>query len=367
MINLDARRERHAKLKDQNLSSLSSKTPAFNSKQGVSAPLRSLFKKVASLVGAFLILMPFLATFQLTYGNVGNTYDYNLVEFTDQNSEFTIADVMTEDGFLLKPAISSDAGDRVGFSDIFVYTVETGDTLSSIAKSFNLKKETLMAENNIWNPNRLKVGSKIKILPVDGLSHSVKKGESLDKIAKKYKVAKEAIIKQNQLDEKGVLVAKQLLIIPGAKRQVKAPVYSSEPSKPSVAVNYSGPKANGRLIWPTTKKAILTQGYNRSHLALDIANRAKGPIYAAAAGKVIKARGGWNGGYGNMIIIDHGNGMKTLYAHNGKLYVTPGQYVEQGQTIAWMGNSGRVRGVTGIHVHFEVRIKGVKYNPFNFF
>ena len=121
------------------------------------------------------------------------------------------------------------------------------------------------------------------------------------------------------------------------------------------------------LIWPTIKKARLTQGYRRGHYAVDIAIRSKAPIFAAASGKVIKAAYGWNGGYGNVVIVDHGNGMQTLYGHNEKLYVTVGQYVEQGQTIAWMGRSGRVYGPTGIHLHFEVRINGVKYNPMNFF
>jgi len=216
----------------------------------------------------------------------------------------------------------------------------------------------------LWNANKVKVGTQIKVLPVDGLSHLVKKGETIDKIAKKYKVEKDLIIKQNQLGD-GTVEGGMVLIVPGAKRD--QPVYIAGNSAPSGAANYSGPKSTGRLIWPCGPGASLTQGYKRGHTALDIANRARGPIYAAAAGKVVKAKYGWNGGYGNVIIIDHGNGMQTLYGHNEKLYVTEGQYVDQGQTISWMGNSGNVRGVTGIHLHFEVRINGVKYNPQNFF
>ena len=220
-----------------------------------------------------------------------------------------------------------------------------------------------MAENNIWNPNQLKVGSALRILPVNGLSHAVKKGDTIDSLAKKYKVEKDDIIKQNQLEEE-ILLADSTIIIPGAKRE--QPVFVASASRaPANVANYSGPKAAGRLIWPAAGK--VTQGYRGGHLAIDIGNRDKGPIYAAAAGKVIKAGNGWNGGYGNMIIIDHGGDMQTLYAHNEKIYVTEGQYVDQGQTISWMGRSGRVYGPTGIHLHFEVRIKGVKYNPMNFF
>jgi len=312
-----------------------------------------------------------MSTYQITHGSATEDFlgdGFDMIGYTERDAEHTIEDVMTEDGFLLKPAINSTEGDRTGFSDVFMYTVEPGDTLSTIAQSFNLKKETLMAENNLWNPNRLKTGSQLRILPVDGLSHTIKKGDTIDKIAKKYKIKKEDIVKQNQL-EKTTLAVNTILIIPGAKRA--APVYKpstkyyAKSTAPSSVANYNGTTTIGRLLWPA--KGQITQGYRRGHLAIDIAHRAKGAIYASASGKVIKAATGWNGGYGNVVIIDHGNGMQTLYAHNEKLYVKSGQYVEKGQTIAWMGNTGRVYGRTGIHLHFEVRIKGVKYNPMNFF
>jgi len=379
MVNEEARRERHAKLKQENIQL---KNPSLNSvgattsflsnaiqhickDQNNNPLLGSFLRRIVGSTLIFLIVTTILSTYQLDGAYAGQFPDeeLNLEEYTDSNSEYTISDVMTEDGFLLKPAINSTASDRSGFSDIFMYTVEPGDNLSSIAQSFNLKKETIMGENNIWNPNQIKVGSTIKILPVDGLSHAVKKGDTLDSLAKKYKIEKGAIITQNQLEDE-TLLADKVLIIPGAKRE--EPVYAVASGAPAGAANYAGPKAAvGRLIFPTVGK--ITQGYRGGHLAIDIGNRNKGPNYAAAAGKVIKASYGYNGGYGNVIIIDHGNGMQTLYGHNEKLYVEVGQYVEQGQTIGWMGRSGRVYGPTGIHLHFEVRIKGVKYNPMNFF
>ena len=381
MVNEEARRERHAKLKNKNVSAKKASLSSMKAGAAVSNFLNNgrqqifkdqnnnpligrLCKRIIGLTLAFLLVIPFISSYQITEGYFVEQFDQELgiMEYTDQDTEYALADIMTEDGFLLKPAINSAEGDRTGFSEIFIYTVEPGDTLSSIAERFDLKKETLMAENNLWNPNRLRVGSQVKILPVDGLSHIIKSGETLDKIAKKYKVEKETIIEQNQLEEEEELVADATLIIPGAKRE--APVYLTS-TAPTSAANYSGPTAVGRLIWPT--KGKVTQGYHRRHLALDIGNRSKGPIYSAAPGKVIKAATGWNGGYGNVVIIDHGNNMQTLYAHNEKLYVTAGQYVEQGQTIAWMGNTGRVWGATGIHLHFEVRIKGIKYNPMSFF
>jgi len=382
MVNADARRERHAKLKEQNVQFKNTSFSPMDAGSAINGFLSNsrqqifkdqnnnplvggLCKKIIGLTIAFLLLTPFFPAYELTEGYyIGQLEeDLSVFEYTEQNTEYAIADVITEDGFLLKPAINSTEGDRTGFSEIFVYTVEPGDTLSNIAQRFSLKKETLMAENNLWNPNRLRVGARIKVLPVNGLSHVVKKSETVEKIAKKYKIETEALIAQNQLAEDEILEANRVLIVPGAKRE--APTYFVSTAPANVA-NYSGPKtAVGRLIWPTVGK--ITQGYHRRHTAIDIGNRNKGPIYAVAGGKVIKARTGWNGGYGNVIIIDHGNGMQTLYAHNEKLYVTEGQYVEQGQTISWMGRSGRVYGPTGIHLHFEVRIKGVKYNPMNFF
>ncbi len=318
------------------------------------------------------------------YNLTEGSFSYEEVNFVDfsnqkQDQDGILNDVITEDGFLLKPALNSVEGDRSTANEIFSYEVEPGDTLSSLAQRFGVKKETLIMENDLWNANRLRSGMTIRILPVDGISYAIKKGDTVEKIAKKYKVKAEDIIRQNQLNKEAILTAGSALIIPGAKKIVEKPKPSTNhsnggnhrptygnnaPSRPGV---YNVGASTGRLIWPALANAKLTQGYHGGHYAIDIANRAKGPIFAAAAGKIIKASYGWNGGYGNVIIIDHGGGMQTLYGHNEKLYVTVGQHVEQGQTISWMGNSGRVYGPTGIHVHFEVRINGVKYNPMNFF
>jgi murein DD-endopeptidase MepM/ murein hydrolase activator NlpD len=335
-----------------------------------------LCRRVLALIIGFLLIIPLISSYQLTQGAYIGVLDESGGDWsaTDPSADGTptLDDIATEDGFLLKPAIDSTDGDRSGFSDIFMYTVESGDTLSSLAERFNLKKDTIIAENDLWDANKLKVGSQIKILPVDGLSHLVKKGETLEKIAKLYKVDATLISKQNQLADNAVEEG-MVLIVPGAKRDQPVIIASATGGKgtpgnaPAYVPGDSGPTSAGRLIWPVGPGATLTQPYHRGHEALDIANRNRGPIFAAAAGKVVRAQYGWNGGYGNVIIIDHGNGMQTLYGHNEKLYVTVGQYVDQGQTISWMGNTGNVRGPTGIHLHFEVRINGVKYDPRNYF
>jgi len=384
-VNIQAREERHAKLKEQNISPKTTPqgrrasyfTDFFNPAKkflfngDINNPLLwKWWRQVATILLAFLLIMPLISSYQLTQGAFIGVLDETEGDMTglepiEGDMENTIQQVITEDGFLLKPNINTTLGDRTGFSDIFMYTVESGDSLSSIAERFNLRKDTIMAENDLWNPNQIKSGVQIKILPVDGLSYSVKKGDTVEKIAKKMKADKETIMKQNRLDSDS-LEEDMVIIVPGATRS--EPVYlARQPNAPDYVPNFGGAKGSGRLMWPVSTGGKITQSYHRRHTAIDIGNPARGPIYAAAGGKVVKAKYGWNGGYGNVIIIDHGNGMQTLYGHNEKLYVTEGQYVDQGQTISWMGNSGRVYGPTGIHLHFEVRINGVKYNPMNFF
>ncbi len=315
------------------------------------------------------MLLTAVSPLQVTEGQYLAGESTDVLEYTDQSPEDALTAIMTEDGFLLKPALSTTTGDRTGQNDVFAYTVQSGDTLSVLAQRFGLKKETIVAENDLWGRETLRSGQILKILPVDGLSYQVKKGDTLEKIAQKFKVKKEALIVQNGLENE-TLSANDLLIVPGAVKAAPAPasLIARAGNAPSSSAGYDvAASAVGKLLWPTAAGAKLTQGFRRGHYALDIASRARGPIYAAASGKVIKAAYGWNGGYGNYVIIDHGNGMQTLYGHNERLYVQEGQYVEQGQTVAWMGNSGRVYGATGIHVHFEVRINGVKYNPMKFF
>lgn len=322
--------------------------------------LGQLGVKVIAITIIFLLITPLFPFYQDTEGYYGEN-EINLLDIAEQDPDSVFATVMTEDGFLLKPSLNTTEGDRSMYSEVFAYSVEPGDTLSSIAQRFGLKKETIMWENNLWDANQVKTGMTLKILPVDGVSHLVKKGQTLNYIAKKYKVEKAIIVKQNQLEEEN-LADDTLLIIPGAKKAIPMPSYGA----PAPAIPPAGHfvASGGRLFWPVEKGVRITQGFRRGHYAVDLANRGAGPVYAAASGKIIVAKTGWNGGYGNHIIIDHGNGMQTLYAHNSKLYVADGQYVEQGQTIAWMGSTGKS---SGVHLHFEVRVNGVKYNPLNFF
>lgn len=271
--------------------------------------------------------------------------------------------VFMEDGFLKKQELWTEVGDRSDVSGVIDYVVEANDTISGIAQRFGVTQRTILQNNDFLDPKRLKPGQVLKIPAADGVVHQVSSGETISSIAKKYKVEEERLLSQNELTEESVLQEGEEIIVPGAKRSPPKPkVVVQNPSAASYAY---GRETAGQLLFPTQGR--YTQYFHYGHYAVDIASGRGTPIYAADSGTVIRADYGWNGGYGNVVVIDHGNGMKTLYAHNTELLVSVGQSVSRGQPISTMGNTGRVYGRTGIHLHFEVMVNGVKKNPVVYF
>jgi hypothetical protein len=117
------------------------------------------------------------------------------------------------------------------------------------------------------------------------------------------------------------------------------------------------------LIMPF-KEWQITAGFGEDHPGMDIVSKDSSEILAAQSGEVVKvSRNAWNGGYGNSVTIDHGNGLSTLYSHCSDIYVSEGDEVKQGQAIAKVGNSGRTYGNTGILLHWELIKDGTKVNP----
>ncbi|MFA6917743.1 MAG: M23 family metallopeptidase [Candidatus Gracilibacteria bacterium] len=280
--------------------------------------------------------------------------------------------VADENGYLVKINPQTDKANRIGMTDYAVHTVAGGESLSVIAETYGISVETIMWENKLGNANSLRVGQKLIIPPVSGVSYKVASGDTLEKIAKKYNITKEAIIAQNGLAEE-VLNKGQALFLPGAKPIISVDMIAANSrartvsargtkSYSSVSPTDASPAVGKIFIYPTS--GSITQSFRAGHYAIDIADSSKPAIWAAAGGTVIKASSGtWGGGYGNHVIIDHGNGIKTLYGHMDSLNVYEGQVVNQGDVIGIMGNTGRVYGITGIHLHFEVIINGVKKNP----
>lgn len=238
--------------------------------------------------------------------------------------------------------------------EISTYTIEQGDTLSSIASKNGISVNTILWANNLTSKSALKPGQSLVILPVTGVEHTVAKGETVASIAKKFGGDAADIVSYNGLESESGLVAGAKIIVPnGEQPAVSASVSAKTTSTskkfvslPSVS-GFSNPLPSG----------ICTQGIHDNN-GVDIGAHAGTPIYAAAAGKVIIARMGWNGGFGNYVVINHPNGTQTLYAHMSRLGTTEGTSVGKGELVGYVGTTGKS---TGNHLHFEVHKAA---NPF---
>lgn len=253
---------------------------------------------------------------------------------------------------------------KTSFSDkprdkIVNYTVVSGDSLESIAKTFDVSVDTIKWANNMKN-ELIKPGQILKIPPVTGVVHKVSAGESIYSIAKKYKTDAQKIVNFPFNDfadlETFALDVGQILYVPDGVIEEAKPV---TPSK-FVASIQAGVRGSSNFIWPTS--GAISQYPVWYHMALDIANPSAPAILAADSGTVIYSGClGW--GYGCHIIIDHNNGYQTLYGHLSSLGVSSGQVVSQGEQIGVMGSTGRS---SGIHLHFEIRSGGALLNPLGF-
>jgi murein DD-endopeptidase MepM/ murein hydrolase activator NlpD len=249
---------------------------------------------------------------------------------------------------------------------VMPYTVQPYDTVYGIAMRFGLQPSSLVWANAKLeqNPDLLSLGQELNILPVDGVLHTVAAGETLSTIAARYKVEATTIQEYvgNTLEPSHALSAGQQLIVPGGVKAVvqRAAVATTNTAARSAAAPASAARGSGQLVWPMAGR--LSQGYHAYHQAIDLAAPIGTPIYAADAGYIASSQ--WtNTGYGRMLIVDHGNGFRTLYAHMNSFAVEVGQSVGRGQVIGYSGNTGRS---TGPHLHFEVILNGVRRNPFTY-
>ena len=234
--------------------------------------------------------------------------------------------------------------------DIIEYVIQEGDSLSSIASKFNISLNTILIANELNSRAVIRKGQILIILPVTGIVYDVKKGDTLSEIAKRYKGKITEIVSLNGLSGEGDIFIGDILVIPNGKIPAYKPTYSSIPV------------GNSYFIAPVAKINI-TQGLHWYN-AVDFGAKCGEPVYASAAGTVQRAKYGYNGGAGNYVRVIHANGVVTMYGHVQKIFVSPSQYVSQGEIIALVGGRPGMAGAgksTGCHVHFDVRGSS---NPF---
>jgi LysM repeat protein len=259
---------------------------------------------------------------------------------------------------------------------VITYTVEAGDTLFGIAFQHNLQPESVLWANADLkdNPDLLEVGMVLTIPPVDGVLHIVKKGDTLESIAKKYKAPSSDILEAvwNNLVSGQDLPVGQPLLVPGGTRET---VVWQLPATTKAAPATAGvggwtnagqclnvapkPLGTGQFVWPTVSHLVGGNPYAAWHRGIDLAGNTGDPVFAADSGTVLWA-GPNSWGYGNLVVLDHGNGWQTFYAHLSRILVRCGQQVLQGAHIGAIGSTGRS---TGPHLHFETRLNGDLPNP----
>lgn len=242
-----------------------------------------------------------------------------------------------------------------------VHTVREGETISQLAEVYCVSEQTIAWHNDIHKTGNIRIGQELIILPVHGVSHEVKEGETIEAIAKKYDGNVEEIMLFNNISNTNDLVEGLELIIPGGEIEGFAITshyhHHSAGGGHSAVRGAGGPNLDHMFVSPLSGGTI-TQGLH-GYNAVDFGAKWGTPIVASAGGKVIIAKDyGWNGGYGKYVVIEHPNGVQTLYSHLGKVSVFSGQTVAQSQKIGSMGNTGHVIALNhgdGTHLHFEVR------------
>ena len=253
------------------------------------------------------------------------------------------------------PYIAELENEDYSTGELEIYVVRAGDTVAIVAELFGVSTDTILSANDLSKGDKLKTGDILLILPFSGVEHTVAKGDTLKGLSTKYKVDIENILDANHLDTNFKLVVGTEILIPGANMltETKPKSTSNVASKGSSKV----PSVAGYFVNPVPS-AVKSRGIKPGHKGVDLAAPTGTKIRASADGVVLIARNGYNGGFGNYVVVQHPNGVKTLYAHMSKLGTSPGAKVSQGETIGYVGNTGRS---TGPHLHFEVL--GAK-NPF---
>lgn len=361
-----------------------------DSSQGVETEFRNIFKKknkfiptqflVGGIVGLFFLI--FCGVFFIRHSTnqknniaIKPTLETQVPVVGREVALSSIGQTSQIDAIHRKPVFNTIIPTRQSL-EVMTYTITTGDSIFSIAKSFKIKPETILWANYDQlkdNTDMVSPGMVLKIPPVDGIYYQLKEGDSLEAMASKFDVSLQSVIEYpgnhfeltNPVKNPGDWVMfpdghrefQQWLIpvIPRGQAGVSKSLYGAGACEGS----YEGAYGTGSFIWPAGNHVLSGNDYWSGHLGIDIAAGDGAGIFASDSGVVVFA--GWaTGGYGNMVMIDHGNGYQTLYAHLSHVSVTCGRSVSQGQTIGSAGSTGNS---TGAHLHFEVRYQGGFISP----
>lgn len=234
-------------------------------------------------------------------------------------------------------------------TQISLYVVRSGDSLSQIAQMFGVSVNTIVWANDI-KKGLIREGDELVILPITGVSHTVTKGETIRSIATKYKADMDEILSYNGFKSNEVLAVGSTVLIPDGEIQA-APTVAANGKLTAALRSTGGPLYKDYYVRPIDG-GRRSQGLHGNN-GVDLAAPTGTPIRASADGVAIIVRSsGYNGGYGSYIVVSHPNGTQTLYAHASKVLISQGQTVGKGDTIALVGSTGKS---TGPHVHFEVR------------
>ncbi len=201
-------------------------------------------------------------------------------------------------------------------------------------------------------PDAATVRTPVDAAGAGGVHHTVLAGQTLWRISRSYGVPLDRLAAANGIADPTDLPTGTRLWIPDADRPLHIPPAAVAPAG---------------WLWPVSEGALLSRygdprGRERLHLGVDIRGRNGEPVLAARAGRVVYADGSMSG-YGKTVILDHGDGWTSLYAHNSRLLVEPGQDVDAGQPIARVGRTGNA---TGDHVHFEIRVDDRPVDPMRY-
>lgn len=245
---------------------------------------------------------------------------------------------------------------------IVEYTVEKGDTISTVADKFGVTENTIRWENGL-SGDSIRVGTTLKILPVSGIAHKVSPGDTVYTVAEKYGSSAQKVVdfpfNEFASLETFALVAGQMLIVPDGIKPSEKPFIKQQ----TFIAKGPVPVAGGGFTFPL--RGPISQYFSGYHPGIDITAPMNTPIYAAHSGTVVAVSvGGWNSGYGTDIRISNGAGIESHYAHLNSVNVSVGQQVVGGSSvIGYNGSTGRS---TGPHVHFEIISGGVLVNPLGF-